>query len=359
MDIDRRDFVKGAAVAGAAAAMMGVAGCAPAGQGSSSSAVAQANATSGGTATNAASSASSSSSASATPASMTSTIKTTNSTPGGSKVYYTDDISAAGLLAVYKALGFSPTGKVAVKLHMGEEGNANYLDPGLLRQLVEEVRGTFVDTTVLYGKRSTPTGYYEVAADHGFGYAPVDILDETGGMKLPVVGGSRLTEAELGAKYADYQSWVSVAHFKGHGMAGFGGTFKNLAIGLATVPQKRIVHGPSFDTGAVFLERVVDVAKAVFDDLKGRMACVNVINNLSLDCDCDSSAGAPVMADIGVLASLDPVALDRASLDQIYLSDDPGKDSVISRIESHDGAHLLDYAESLGLGSQTYELVAV
>ncbi|HAM14869.1 MAG TPA: hypothetical protein DCP91_03195 [Eggerthellaceae bacterium] len=150
-----------------------------------------------------------------------------------------------------------------------------------------------------------------------------------------------------------------LAHFKGRGMAGFGGTFKNLAIGLATVPQKRIVHGPSFDTGAVFLERVVDVAKAVFDNLDGKMACVNVLNNLSLDCDCDSSAGAPVMQDIGIMASLDPVALDRASLDQIYLSDDPGKDAMVNRIESHDGAHLLDYAESLGLGSQAYELIAV
>jgi len=232
-------------------------------------------------------------------------------------------------------------------------------DPQLLRLLVEEVNGTFVDTTVLYGKRSKPAGYYEVAADHGFTFAPVDILDETGGVTLPVAGGSRLSEVELGAKYADYASYVSVAHFKGHGMAGFGGTFKNLAIGLATVPQKRIVHGPSFDTGAVFLERVVDVAKAVFDNLDGKMACVNVLNNLSLDCDCDSSTGAPVMRDIGIVASLDPVALDRASLDQIYLSDDPGKDAMVNRIESHDGAHLLDYAESLGLGSQTYELIAV
>lgn len=279
--------------------------------------------------------------------------------PGGSLVYYTNDISAAGLLAVYKALGFSPQGSVAVKLHMGEEGNANYLDPSLLRSLVEEVGGTFVDTTVLYGKRSTVEGYYEVAADHGFTYAPVDILDETGSMTLPVAGGARLTQVELGAKYADYGSWVSVAHFKGHGMAGFGGTFKNLAIGLATVPQKREVHGAGFETGAPFLERVVEVAKAVFDDLDGRMACVNVLNKLSPDCDCDGNAAAPIMADIGILASLDPVALDRASLDQIYLSDDPGRDAMVSRIEACDGAHLLDYAESLGLGSQVYELVGV
>ena len=286
-------------------------------------------------------------------------VRVDRSTPGGSKVYYPDDISGTGLLAVYQALGFSPSGKVAVKLHMGEEGNSNYLDPELLRPLVQEVDGTFVDTTVLYYKRSTADGYREVAADHGFTYAPVDILNEDGGITLSVVGGTRLSEAEVGSRYADYGSYVSVAHFKGQGMAGFGGTFKNLAIGLATVPQKRIVHGPNYDTGAVFLERVVDVAKAVFDDLDGKMACINVINNLSVDCDCDAHASAPVMGDIGILASLDPVALDRASLDQIYLSDDPGKDALIARIESHDGAHLLDYAESLGIGTQTYELVAV
>ena len=350
MDINRRDFVKGAAVAGAAAALAGVAGCAPASQGSTQGAAGEPS----GSASSAPPVPSPSGTSDAATASR---VKTANSTPGGSPVYYTDRISAAGLLAAYRALGFSPSGKVAVKLHMGEEGNANFLDPELLRPLVEEVGGTFVDTTVLYGKRSTVAGYYEVAADHGFTYAPVDILDEMGGMTLKVAGGARLDEVELGAKYSDYGSWVSVAHFKGHGMAGFGGTFKNLAIGLATVPQKRIVHGPSFDTGAVFLERVVDVAKAVFDDLGGRMACVNVINNLSLDCDCDGRAGAPVMGDIGILASLDPVALDRASLDQVYLSDDPGRDAMISRIESHDGAHLLDYAESLGLGNQVYELI--
>ena len=350
MDMDRRSFVKGAAVAGAGIAIGGVVGCA---QGAAP------------VSTQSASAASSSVPKKEEPAFVSNEtttsgcIRTDRSTPGGSPVYYTNDISAAGLLAVYQALEFEPSGKVAIKLHMGEEGNANFLDPALLEGIAEKTRGAFVDTTVLFGKRSTPAGYYEVAEDHGFGYAPVDILDETGGMTLPVQGGARLTEVELGAKYADYGSYVSVAHFKGHGMAGFGGTFKNLAIGLATVPQKRIVHGANYDTGAPFLERVVEVAKAVFDDLDGKMACINVINNLSLDCDCDSRAGAPVMGDIGVMASLDPVALDRASLDQIYLSDDPGAASLIERIEGKEGPYLLDYAEQLGIGSQTYELIAV
>lgn len=341
MDMDRRTFLAGAASLGVA----GMAGCAP-GQGDVPD-------------TNSESSAGQGASEGEADAdrSRVAGIRTDNSTPGGSPVYYTSDLSAEGLLAVFRALGWKPEGKVAVKLHMGEEGNRNYLDPELLRPLVEELGGTFVDTTVLYQARSTADGYRRVAAEHGFTYAPVDILDEDGGMALPVSGTTHITEAEVGSHYADYGSMVSVAHFKGHAMAGFGGTFKNLAIGLATCPAKRQVHGAMFDTGEPFLARVVEFAKGVFDDLGPRMACINVLNNLSVDCDCDGGAAAPTMADIGILASLDPVALDRASLDQIYLSDDPGAAEVIERVESRDGAFLLDYAESLGLGSQTYELV--
>ena len=337
--IDRRDFVKGVGLVGASAVVAGLAGCAAG--------------TGGSKATGNSASSRQQSSASAP------RIRTDYSTPGGSKVYYADGISAEGLLAVYRALGWSPTSKVAVKLHMGEEGNSNYLDPELLRPLVEELEGTFVDTTVLYYARSTPDGYRRVAAEHGFTYAPVDILDEDGGIDLPISGGSQLPVATVGSHYANYGSMVSVAHFKGHGMAGFGGTFKNLAIGLATCPAKRQVHGANFDTGAPFLTRVVEFSKGVFDDLGPRMACINVLNNLSVDCDCDAGAAAPAMADIGIMASLDPVALDRASLDQIYLSDDPGASALIKRIESRDGAYLLDYAEQLGIGSQAYELVAV
>ena len=338
-DIDRREFVKSAVIVGTAAAVAGIAGCAPG---------------AGGSLTTGISASSPQQAATSAPR-----VRTDNSMPGGSKVYYADGISAEGLLAVYRALGWSPSGRVAVKLHMGEEGNSNYLDPGLLRPLVEELGGTFVDTTVLYYARSTPDGYRRVAAEHGFTYAPVDILDEDGGIDLPISGGSQLSVATVGSHYSDYGSMVSVAHFKGHGMAGFGGTFKNLAIGLATCPAKRQVHGANFDTGRPFLTRVVEFSKGVFDDLGTNMACINVLNNLSVDCDCDAGAAAPAMADIGIMASLDPVALDRASLDQIYLSDDPGASALIRRIESRDGAYLLDYAEQLGIGSQTYELVAV
>lgn len=283
-------------------------------------------------------------------------IKSDRSTEGGFIVYATNDLTATGLLSVYHALGFAPGMKVAVKLHMGEEGNENFLNPELLRPLVEEVGGTFVDTTVLYFARSTADGYRRVASEHGFTYAPVDILDEDGGTALPVSGDSHLESAEVGSHILGYDDVISVAHFKGHAMAGFGGTFKNLAIGLATQDAKRTVHGASFDTGAPFLERVAEFSKGVFDHFQGHMACINVLNRLSVDCDCDSGAAEPRMADIGILASLDPVALDQASSDQIYLSDDPHKDELIERMESRDAQHLLDYAQELGLGSKSYEI---
>lgn len=288
-----------------------------------------------------------------------SAIKTDRSTTGAVKVYATRNITPEGLMAAYEALGWQPTGKVGVKLHMGEEGNPYYLQPSLLKQLVEEVDGTFIDSTVLYGKRSTAKGYASLANEHGFTYAPVDILDREGGMSLPIEGGSQLTEAEVGSHFANYDSIISIAHFKGHAMAGFGGTFKNLATGLATIQGKMSVHTSSFSTGAPFVERVAEFAKGVFDAMGDRMACINVLNNLSVDCDCDGSPAKPTMGDIGILASLDPVALDQASVDQVYLSDDAGKQAVIDRIESRDGLHLLEYAEKLGLGSRKYELVVL
>lgn len=286
-------------------------------------------------------------------------IKTDRSTPGAVKVYATRNITPEGLLAVYKALGWQPTGNVGIKLHMGEEGNPYYLQPALLEQLVNEVNGTFIDSTVLYGRRSIADGYASLASEHGFTYAPVDILDRDGGMTLPIEGGAQLTEAEVGSHFANYDSIISVAHFKGHAMAGFGGTFKNLAIGLATIQGKMSVHTDSFTTGAEFVERVAEFAKGVFDAMGDRMACINVLNNLSVDCDCNGDPAAPTMGDIGIMASLDPVALDQASVDQVYLSDDPGKQAVIERIESREGVHLLEYAEQLGLGSRAYELVVI
>lgn len=347
--IDRRSFVKGSITLGLAAASAALVGCSTpddATGGASSGSAQRQGGSSDGTVIQ-------------EPSSAAAEFKLDRSTAGAAKVYATTDISPEGLMRVFEALEWVPSGNVGIKLHMGEDGNPYYLQPELLRPLVESMEGTFVDSTVLYGRRSTADGYAALARDHGFTYAPVDILDRDGGMTLPIEGGRQLSEAEVGSHFADYQSMVSVAHFKGHSMAGFGGTFKNLAIGLATVPGKMLVHSTSFETGALFAERVAEFAKGVFDEMGANMACINVLNNLSVDCDCDGSPEAPAMGDIGIMASLDPVALDQASVDQIYLSDDPGKRAVIDRIESRDGGHLLDYAEQLGLGSKSYELVVI
>ena len=351
--LDRRSFVKGSLVLGLSAATAALAGCAtpeqPASDGTRDGSVNDEVPVE--PATPAA--------PSSAPSERGAGFSLEGSTPGAAKVYATADLSAEGLLKVYEALGWQPEGNVGIKLHMGEDGNPYYLHPALLQLLVESVGGTFVDSTVLYGRRSTADGYAALARENGFTYAPVDILDADGGMILPVEGGSRLTEAEVGSHFADYQSLISVAHFKGHGMAGFGGTFKNLAIGLATVSGKMAVHTSAFETGAPFVERVAEFAKGVFDAMGPHMACINVLNNLSVDCDCDGNPEAPAMGDIGIMASLDPVALAQASVDQIDLSADPGRQAVIDRIESRDGGHLLDYAEQLGVGSKAYELVVL
>jgi len=366
--IDRRKFIEGSVVFGIAAvgAGAGLVGCSS-GETSSGSGSEDNSGQSGSGSTSQNGSGSSSlgsqngsSSTSSFTNSTGTGFDTSRSTPGGATVYATRDISPEGLLRVYQALGWTPTGNVALKLHMGEEGNTNYLSPELLRPLVEATNATFVDCTVAYGgRRSTADGYASLAADHGFTYAPVDILDRDGAISLPISGGNHLTEAQVGSHVSNYDSMISVAHFKGHSMAGFGGTFKNLGIGLGTPAGKRSVHGSGFSSDDQFLERIVEFSKGAFDHYGLNMACINVLNNLSVDCDCDGNAASPGMADIGIMASLDPLALDQASVDQVYLSNDPGKDALIQRIESRNGTHLLDYAEQLDVGSRQYELVVI
>ena len=282
---------------------------------------------------------------------------------GGSKVYFTADISAAGVLAVYKALGLPATGKVAIKLHMGEPGNENYLRPELLRSLVNEVNGTFVDSNTAYGGlRGSTQSHLQAARDHGFTYAPVDILDSEGEIKLPISNGRHVTEALLGSHIMNYDWIISVAHFKGHSMAGYGGTFKNLAIGIATPAGKRAIHSNSggamfSSTGEPFFEKVIDYNRALMAARPGKMLYINVLNNLSVDCDCMARAAKPGMADIGIMASLDPVALEKASLDLIYARPEAERHSLVERIESRNGAYQVIYAEKSGLGSQAYELI--
>jgi uncharacterized Fe-S center protein len=282
---------------------------------------------------------------------------------GGSKVYFTTDISGKGILAAYKALGVPASGKVAVKLHVGEPGNQNYLRPELLRDLVTEVNASFVDSNTAYGgRRGNAEAHLQAANDHGFTYAPVDILDADGEVKLPIKNGKHLSEALLGSHIMNYDWIISVAHFKGHSLAGYGGTFKNLAIGIATPEGKRAIHsnpgGSMFSsTGETFFEKIIEYNKALAEAKPGRMLYINVLNNLSTECDCNARAPAAAMADIGVMASLDPVALDKASLDQVYARPAGERKDLVERIESRNGAYQVIYGEKTGLGSQTYELI--
>ena len=282
---------------------------------------------------------------------------------GASKVYFTTDISSKGVLAAYKALGVPVSGNVAVKLHMGEPGNQNYLRPELLKDLVETVKGSFVDSNTAYGGlRGNTKAHLQAAKDHGFTYAPVDILDSDGEIKLPIKNGKHLSEALLGSHINNYDWIISVAHFKGHSMAGFGGTFKNLAIGIATPAGKRAIHsdagGAMFSTrGEPFFEKIIEYNMALMNSKPGRMLYINILNNLSVDCDCMANASKPSMPDIGILASLDPVALEKASLDQIYARPADERRHLVERIESRGGVHQVIYGEKMGLGSQNYELV--
>ena len=286
------------------------------------------------------------------------------SNAGAPRVYLTRDISPAGLERAFDALGVSPHGRVAVKLSTGEPGGHNFLAPDLIAPLVQRLGGTIVECNTAYGgARSTTESHLQAAADHGFtAIAEVDIMDADGSVSLPVAGGSHLTEDLVGAHFENYDWFLSLAHFKGHAMGGFGGAIKNCSIGIASREGKMLIHSAGASTSSWgspaqdgFLESMAEAAKAVSDRLAGSICYVNVMNNLSVDCDCDSHPADPEMADIGILASTDPVALDRACVDLVYAASDGG--ALIERIESRNGAHTLAHAEAIGLGSQTYELV--
>ena len=282
----------------------------------------------------------------------------------GAIVYMTADISEKGLMDVYEALGASPSGKIAVKISTGEPGS-NYLKPELIGGLVQSLKGTIVECNTAYGgSRANTAMHYQVAEDHGYTeIADVDIQDEDGSMTLLVSGGDNLTENYVGANFADYDYYVVLSHFKGHAMAGFGGAIKNTSIGLASSDGKAHIH--SGGTGGnmwggdqdAFLESMAEAAKSVTDYLDGNILYINVMNRLSIDCDCDGSPAEPDMHDIGILASYDPAALDQACVDLVYSAKD-GK-SLIDRIESRNGLHTLEQAEKIGLGSREYELIHI
>ncbi|MCD8175152.1 MAG: DUF362 domain-containing protein [Phascolarctobacterium sp.] len=283
-----------------------------------------------------------------------------------SVVYMTKNITPEGLMAVYKAMGWNPDGKVAVKLSTGEPGGHNYLKADLIKDVVNTVKGTIVECNTGYGgPRATAEKHYEVAREHGFtAIAPFQILDENGSMMLKVTGGRNLKENYVGIHFLEYDSYLMLSHFKGHAMGGFGGAIKNISIGLASAEGKLWIHsaGSSLTSWKPapqdkFLESMAEAAKSVVDALHRKIAYVNVMNRLSVDCDCSSSPAEPDMHDIGILASTDPVALDQACVDLIYKAPD-GK-SLIERMETRHGIHTLEWADEIGLGSRKYSLISM
>ena len=280
-------------------------------------------------------------------------------------VYMTTEISAEGLMAVYEALDAYPSGRIAIKLSTGEPGS-NYLRTELIGDFVMSFDNpTIVECNTAYGgSRANTALHYQVAEDHGYTeIANVDIMDENGSMTLNVEGGDNLTENYVGENFANYDYYVILSHFKGHAMAGFGGAIKNISIGIASAEGKAHIHsggtGGSMWSGDqdAFLESMAEAGKSVVDYLDGNILYINIMNRLSVDCDCDGSPSEPDMHNIGILASFDPVALDQACADLVYAAEDG--QSLINRIESRNGLHTLEQAEKIGLGSREYKLVNV
>jgi uncharacterized Fe-S center protein len=278
-------------------------------------------------------------------------------------VYMTSKINPEGLMAVYNALELEARGKVAVKISTGEPGNTHFLAPALIKGLVQRVNGTIVECNTAYGgRRASTAAHYQVAKDHGFSaIAQVVIMDENADINIPVVGGKHLKEDIVGARFKEFDFHIVLSHFKGHQMGGFGGALKNMSIGYASSSGKAWIHtagrSKSSMGGGVqndFLESMAEAAKAVADANRGRILYINVMNHLSVDCDCNGRPAAPTMADIGILASLDPVALDQACVDLVYAAKD-SKD-LIARIETRNGLLTIKHAEKIGLGSRSYEL---
>ena len=283
-----------------------------------------------------------------------------------STVYMTTEISPEGLMNAYEALGVELTGEnTAVKLSTGEPGS-NYLDPDLIKDLVQYVNGTIVECNTAYeGSRTETQMHYQVAEDHGFtDIADFVIMDEDGSVSIPVEGGTRMTENLVGAHFPEYDGFLVLSHFKGHAIAGFGGTIKNISIGMASQEGKCLIHkdGASHTSpwgGAQdpFLECMAEAGKSVQDSLNGNIVYINVLNRLSVDCDCDSSPAEPDMHDIGILASTDPVAIDQASVDLIYEAEDGA--ALVERMESRNAEHVLQHGEEIGLGNRSYDLVSI
>lgn len=284
-----------------------------------------------------------------------------------SSVLFTSQITPEAVIEMYEKLGRDLPGNVAVKVHSGEVGNQNFIRPAFWKPMIDRVKGTIVECNTAYaGKRNTTKAHWETMKLHGWtNAAKVDIMDEEGDMELPITNGSHLITNYVGGHLANYDSMLVLSHFKGHPMGGFGGAIKNISIGVASSHGKAVIHGAgnadeiwSSDHDS-FLESMAEAAQSVLNYFAGNMVFINVMCNLSVDCDCCEVAEDPTMADIGMLASLDPLALDQACVDLIYASQDPGKKALIKRMESRNGIHTLETAEKLGIGNREYELISI
>lgn len=287
------------------------------------------------------------------------------------KVYFIRDITPENIIKAYEAVGKKLTGKVAVKMHSGEQGNQNYLRPEFVKDVINYVNGTVVECNTAYeGARNSTEKHKKLIEEHEWNkYFPFDLLDEEGpDMELDIPNGKILKKNYVGKDLANYDSLFVLSHFKGHAMGGFGGALKQLSIGCASSAGKTLIHtaGVTNDQTKLFanlpeqdrfLEAMADAAASVVDYFKGNAVFVNVMKNISVDCDCDGNASAPCMKDVGILASADPVAVDQACLDLVYNSTDPGKDKLIARIESLHGVHTVEAATDLGVGTREYELI--
>ena len=281
-----------------------------------------------------------------------------------SKVYFTHEISSEKLLEIYKKLGVELKGKVAVKVHSGEKGNQNYLKPLFYKDIIDYVKGTVVECNTAYdGERNTSEKHLKLLEEHEWSkYYNIDLLDKDAELELPVKEGKHLKVNYVGKNIENYDSMLVLSHFKGHPMGGFGGSLKNLSIGLASSYRKANIHGAGNPEDIwtsdhdSFLESMAEADKTIMDYEKN-IAFINVMANMSVDCDCCAVAEDPCMKDIGILASIDPVALDQACVDLVYNSRDPGKNHLIERIESRNGIHTIEEAEKLKVGTRNYELI--
>lgn len=289
-----------------------------------------------------------------------------------SKVYFTKDITPSSLVKIYQSLGINLKGNVAVKLHSGEDGNQNYVKPEFVKDIISYVNGTIVECNTAYqGERNETEKHQKLIEKHGWNkYFDVDIMDSNGYIRLPIENGLIIKENYVGANLEKYDSMLVLSHFKGHPMGGYGGALKQLSIGVASSEGKSYIHsaGKVMDQNILwdnlseqnlFLEAMADAASSVHKHFEGNIAYINMMINMSVDCDCCKKAEDPCMKDIGFLASLDPIAIDQACIDLIKSSNDPGRDHLLERINSRNGIHTIEASEKLGFGSREYELISI